>query len=44
MMQRDFTYIDDIVGAIIRKQGVVPSKYDKKFNHDHSPSAVPYRQ
>jgi UDP-glucuronate 4-epimerase len=43
IMQRDFTYIDDIVEGIIRIQGVVPSKHDKKSNHEVLSNSVPYR-
>jgi UDP-glucuronate 4-epimerase len=42
-MQRDFTYIDDIVEGIVRIQDIVPRKPDKQSSHDLSPSAVPYR-
>lgn len=42
-MQRDFTYIDDIVEGIIRIQDVVPTKHSEKSSQGLPSNAVPYR-
>jgi UDP-glucuronate 4-epimerase len=42
-MQRDFTYIDDIVEGIIRIQNVIPSKNDNDDGSSPATGKAPYR-
>ena len=42
-MQRDFTYIDDIVEGIVRIQNVVPQKNDNDDGLNPATSKAPYR-
>lgn len=42
-LQRDFTYIDDIVEGIVRIQDVIPAKSDHFDSTDPSRSSAPYR-
>ncbi|WOX04835.1 NAD-dependent epimerase [Microbulbifer pacificus] len=42
-MQRDFTYIDDIVEGIVRIQDVVPQADDGNSKNDPASSNAPYR-
>src|SRR6266545_837370 len=44
-MQRDFTYVDDVVEAIVRVMDVVPPRTPDRPDHEPSPadSCAPYR-
>ena len=42
-MERDFTYIDDIVEGIVKIQDVVPTKDENNDLHSPSSSTAPYR-
>ncbi|WP_439136360.1 NAD-dependent epimerase [Pseudomaricurvus sp.] len=42
-MQRDFTYIDDIVEGIVRVQNVIPAPKESSMGCDPSQSSAPYR-
>jgi UDP-glucuronate 4-epimerase len=42
-MQRDFTYVDDIVEGILRIQDVIPTKNDNDAGNNPATSSAPYR-
>ncbi|WP_417552684.1 NAD-dependent epimerase [Marinomonas fungiae] len=42
-MQRDFTFIDDIVEAVVRIQDVIPTAQDNETNTPNVSATAPYR-
>jgi UDP-glucuronate 4-epimerase len=42
-MQRDFTFIDDIVEAVVRIQDVIPTMQDNESNTPNVSATAPYR-